>query len=315
MTIKIEGDAPEVVRIKTGLWSFDRAVGNPRTGEVGLPARSLVELFGHVHCGKSTLAYYLSGCGNPKGTVVLADVEGVDREFLISAAGQSGFGGTIRIVPEMEKKKPRPQEEMLMELADSLWEESVTSGIFDSVSSFAPRAEKEGEIGERFVGNRAFAIAQFSRRATQALRESEIPKNVYVINHQYQIIGGMGYVTAGGKVLEALKGVSIRIWRSASPGDKINHELDHFVAMGKINKLRFGGKGREFRVCLLAGQGVHRGLTAMFDCVEAGRAERTKQGYIKIGDKSVGRIGELIAAAEGDKDKTFEPFIEALEST
>ena len=52
--IKFIGDVYPVQRFVTGLWSLDRALGF--RGENGMPLRSLVELYGHEHSGKSSLA-------------------------------------------------------------------------------------------------------------------------------------------------------------------------------------------------------------------------------------------------------------------
>src|SRR3990167_1979528 len=80
--IEIIGDIYPVTRVVTGLWSFDRALGF--RGDNGIPLRSLIELYGHEHSGKSTLGWYLSSKVNPTGTVWVADIEGtLSREYII----------------------------------------------------------------------------------------------------------------------------------------------------------------------------------------------------------------------------------------
>ena len=61
--IKFIGDIYPVQRVLTGLWSLDRALGF--RGDNGVPLRSLFELYGHEHSGKSTLAWYIAAKVNP----------------------------------------------------------------------------------------------------------------------------------------------------------------------------------------------------------------------------------------------------------
>lgn len=312
MPIRIEGDYPKLDRAVTGLYSFDRAVGNPSTGEVGLPLRSLIEIFGFQFSGKSTFAYFLASAVNRKGTVVPVDFEGFDIEYLRRVMEGVGFDGAIRLVTEYTKDgKPRPDGEMVDEMVSALSDAEVSAGILDSVSTYQSMAEGEGEIGEAFMGRRAREIGQFCRRSLKALRNPALnPKVVFVINHAYARLGGHGYTTAGGKVLEAAKQVSIHLMRGKQLVDDSGR--DDFAIQGSISKLRYGGIGRTFNLACILGRGIHVGMTAMLDCVDLGIA--TREGTVKIGGTSVGRVRELVDAAADGQDKKFDPFIEALAS-
>ena len=57
--ILVEGEVPTVDRFPTGLWSLDRALG--QNGQWGAPLRSIYEIYGYPHVGKSSLSYYLAG--------------------------------------------------------------------------------------------------------------------------------------------------------------------------------------------------------------------------------------------------------------
>ena len=304
-----EGDYPYLERKLTGLWSFDRALGNPETKEWGLPLRSIIQLYGHKHIGKSTLSYYLAGCVDPKGVITLVDIEGFDRKYIIQAASSSGFAGTIRQVADRgDKGKPRFHAQMIQDLALSIDEDEVSATVFDSVSAYQSQSEKEGKIGEANMGKRAKEVAQFSRLTAGALRYADKPKVALVVNHAYQIVGGRGHTTAGGEVLSNLSAAMIYMWRMQD--GKLSDDRDDFIAKGVVEKLRFGGKGRKFRVAYIAGRGVHKGLTAMFDCIALELAERGTT--VKLNGESQGRIGTLIKAAQEGDNKAFVPFEKAL---
>src|SRR3990167_3574641 len=94
--IEIIGDVYPVVRVVTGLWSFDRALGF--RGENGVPLRSLIELYGHEHSGKSTLGWFISSKVSPAATVWIADIEGtLDKVYIKEVMKNAGFTGTVRV--------------------------------------------------------------------------------------------------------------------------------------------------------------------------------------------------------------------------
>ena len=311
MPVKVEGDYPQVERSLTGIFSIDRALGDPYKKKWGMPLRCLYEIYGHTHTGKSTLSYYLAGRVDGKNDIYLADLEGLDRDYLKTAVGASGFDGTVYIIPYNDAKgKLRSHEEVITEMVDSVWEETVSSGILDAIGAVQPRGEVAGDIGEAFIGLRARAMAQVSRRAAANLRTGASPSAVFFINHQHPIIGGRGHTTPGGVVKGYMSGARIQTWVkeriTSSEG-----ELLGILCEGKVRKLRFGGAHRVFQFVIIPGQGISPGLSAMFDCIELGLAER--KSTIKIGKKSMGRIGRLMEAGREGREIAFAPFYEQLE--
>ncbi len=310
MPLTIEGAYPKLERVVTGLHSFDRAVGNPFTKEIGLPLRSIIEPHGYPFSGKSTFAYFLAAIINKTGTIVPVDFDGFDLNYLRSVMEGIGFEGTVRVTSEYDKdNKPRAYADMVMEMAKALHEEKVSAGILDSVSTYQSIHESESEVGESSMGRRAQEIGQFCRKALSALRDPSVPpKIVIVINHAYQKIGGHGTSTAGGRVLEASKAVSFSLYRD----EKLikDSDRDDFMISGKVTKLRYGGIGRTFKLACILGRGIHPGMTAMLDCVEYGLAKR--EGTVKLGSTSMGRIRTWVEAAADGDDKKFAPFFDAL---
>jgi len=309
MPVTLQGDYPEVERRITGFYSLDNALSDPLKGQIGIPLRTMYEIYGPQHCGKSTLSYRLAGLIQPTGTIEICDLEGLNPEYVAMIIESSDFDGFVHIIEHSDGKKPRPHESMIQELATRVYDADVPAGVFDSVSAFQPIAEHEGDIGEAFVGMRAKRIAQFSRRAVATLRDGEVPSAIFVVNHVYAKIGGRGSFTAGGEVLGNLAGVRIKMWRSDHRIIK-DSEFDDFIVTGKIEKLRYGGKGRDFKLCYVAGRGIHKGMSALADGVDLGIV--TRSNTVKIGETSHGYLRHLIDDAREGNDEKFEPFLEAL---
>ncbi len=86
-----------------------------------------------------------------------------------------------------------------------------------------------------------------------------------------------------------------------------------FVSEGTVEKNRFGGRGRKFRLYLVPGRGIHLGMGAMFDCIGLKMVARTETGTIKIDGVSAGRIGSFVNAAYEQHNEKFAPFFELLD--
>lgn len=324
--MKFEGQIPEVERVRLGLWSLDRALGDKDI--LGLPTRSIIEVYGKWHAGKSSLAYYMAGRAAPKGKIYIADLEGTaDPTYIVSSVSQSGFEGTVKSVDYQDaeskkKKKFRSHESMMQELADALFDEDVTAGILDSVGGVFPAIEAAGDLEDAFVGRRAQDVAKFTRRATFWIRVAEAPKVLVAVNHEQQIIDKhvKGTTTPGGNALKYAASVRMKMWREETFDDGT------FVAKVKIEKLRYGGANPERigLVCIVPGLGVSPELTALFDCELLGFVERA--GTVKLNQfnkktktaevRPMGRIGLLIEAAkDGDvgKLRAFRSRIEDYE--
>ena len=177
--IKLIGDVYPLTYITTGLWSLDRALGFQ--GELGVPLRSLFELYGHEHSGKSTLAWYLSGRVRPDGTVWIADLEGtLNPEYIMEVMSHAGFQGTIRIADYTKlkgrKRVVRSHEEQLQDSIDALLDIETSAAVVDSIGAFYPIVDRGKDLGERSVGQRAKTIADASRRILSHLRVAEEPK-------------------------------------------------------------------------------------------------------------------------------------------
>lgn len=307
--IEVISNYPVLERKRTGLFSLDYAVSS--RGDYGLPTRNLIEIFGYPNSGKSTLSYYLSGVMSNEPEITICDLENLDIQYLKTAVGSSGWKGKIKVIDPVTEGTGRPHEEMLQEGVANLSKDSGCL-LVDSIGAIQPIAEASGDFGEAFIGKRAKLVAQLTRAIANELRNKETSSTSIIINHVMGIIGGRGHTTPGGDVKNFMAGVRIYMWtkEAVKKSDEDDTPLG-FLTAGKIEKLRFGGRGRSFQFYVVPGFGVHPGASAMFDCFELGLADRGTT--VKMDGKSMGYIKKefLDYAAEG-KTRKFDPFIEKL---
>lgn len=308
--VNVIGSYPFIARRTTGLFSLDLALSS--RGELGAPMRSIYEVYGYPNSGKSTLTYYLSGKLTPSEEISVCDLEMLDMNYLRSAVGMSGFRGNVRVMDLQDKKgKALTHEQVMRQMVQEL-EKQSGAVILDSVGAIQPLAEAAGDFGEAFVGKRAKLVAQVARATSNALRLKEEEAIAFVINHTHQIIGGRGHTTAGGETLKYLAAVRMMIWSQEVIKDTAEENILGFLVAGQIEKLRFGGRGRQFSYYIVPGIGVHPGVSAMFDCFEYGLAKR--DATVKIDGKSLGYLKkDLLTYALSGKNRKFEPFQELLQ--
>ncbi len=309
MGVTITGNYPTLERKSTGLYSFDWCLGS--RGHYGAPLRALYEIYGYPNSGKSTLSYYLSGKLSSSTDITVCDFENLDREYLSTAIGASGWDGNVKLVDVTDAKgKYRTHEDMLTDMLVNLEGTSGTA-VLDSIGAIQPLAEREGDLGEAFMGKRAKLVAQVARSLSGILRNSPDAKSAFVINHVHQIMGGRGHATAGGVVLTFMAAVRIMIWGKEQFIDSENNPIGYLVE-GKTEKLRFGARGKNFTYYIVPGLGVHPGASAMFDCFTYGLAVRDTT--VKMDGKSMGYLKkDFLDYALGGKERKFDPFVEALQ--
>lgn len=299
MNIKIIGqEPPPIKRVQTGWYSFDQSFVN-RSGELGLPLRGIIELYGSTGIGKTTLALAVSGrVGSlTKREIGFADVEQVDPQYLYHVLEMSRFDQGIHLI------YGKTDEETLDDLILKVEKNDLVMSVFDSIGAVSPNAEIKGDLGEANMGRRALLLAQFSRKLTHKLQTNP-DTAVILINHQHPRMGGRGMITPGGETVKYLSTVKIHI---AQTKDSFSNGV---CLLGTVKKNRFGYRGGQFHIFVLYGYGVHDGLTAVMDCKMYKLA--TKDRTIKIGDQSFGYMKDILKKAEEGDDEFFEPFHQAL---
>jgi len=297
----ISGKYAPAIRVLTGLYSLDRAFEND-IGELGVPVGVGYEIFGLSGIGKSTFAISYAGMLGriTQKNIVLADFEGFDSNTLLRILNNQGFEGNLHFV--MEKQ----DEDTLAALKAYMNDDDYAISILDSIGSISPIAEQQGNFGEANMGRRAFILAQFSRTMLPLWRTEGSVKTLLMLNHWIPNIGTRGFDTPGGEAKKYLSHVRILLRRTEEFPE------GSYVLEGEVKKNRYGFRGRKFYVFMLAGPGLHTGLTAVWDCVLLERAERKRGGWIAIGDTNVDRLSGLVKSAKEGNNEVFEPFFELL---
>ena len=334
MSIEIVGRFPPRPRVITGFHSLDHAFVNDEL-EIGFPIGHGNELFGLSFIGKSTFALGLSGIiAREQGeNISFADLEGFDRNHLTRIMETVDFNNKIyiptgitkvaveeeeeefefsdEVEPAPKKRKAKEEKEydelILDEMIRNLRKDKCCVGILDSIGAISPIAETDGDIGEANMGRRGLVMAQFVRKAMKLCRNSPTPRTVFMLNHWYPRLGGRGYSTPGGEVKGYLTTVQILLKQKETFPDK------SYVLEGQVKKNRWGYPNKFFYVFMLAGRGMHQGLSAMYDCLILGKAQRIKSKGIgvKINNEKFTIYG-LVKEAKSGNDEIFSVFAEAL---
>ncbi len=325
--VKVIGDVFPVERALTELWSFDRAVGF--RGKNGITLRSIIELYGDEHTGKSTFGEYLMAKVRPDGNVHIADLEGtLDKDYVKSVMEHAGFHGDVHVAnyinTDKRKSKMRSHEEQVEEVVDALLDDDVSASMVDSIGAFISLTQMKKDLGERTVGQRAKTMGDATALATAWLRIVDEPKLLIYINHTYPNIGGYGFYTPGGKKKSYL--ANVRIWIRRVEND-IPEGTGNFLAEARIQKLKIGSAApwRIGLVYFIPGYGVSKEMTSVFDCIGADVAKREAVIKLKKYDdkksdfvwENMGRISEIAEKAmEPEKNKAFfQHFTDALKGT
>ena len=332
--VTISGRYPTRARVKSGLFSLDYALSHE--GNLGIPLRVIMELYGYTNVGKSTLAYYLAGkvAAEMGGSITDADLEMNDVAYIPYAVSAGGYKGNVRMIDVTDEKgKIKTHEDILMVMAKDLLKESVSVTIWDSVGATQSMAQQavltdpKATFGEAFMGKRAKLVGDVASALRTALISKETPSAAIAINHVHSNIGGRGHITPGGERLKYLAGTRIMMWSQSAfyenDDDPTSPALG-FLVSGQIEKLRFGGRGRKFQFYIVPGYGVHAGVTAMFDAFDlTARLKKTKidvpymsaerKNRVLLDGKSLGFLKRdlLEYAAEGKRRK-FYPFEEVM---
>jgi RecA/RadA recombinase len=292
-------------------------------GRLGFPNRSVHELYGKPEKGKSSLALYLAGCVcAPKDRIIYNWLESFDANYLLSASGQSGWDGVLKLVDhwaedaDPDKDPPKDHADMLKEGAQMLWDVGTSAYILDSLAEVRSRAmsDPESAYDEAFMGQRAKLIGMHVMDLEGIVNDKAGAGAVAILlNHvhpdfQNKMAFPM-YITPGG-VKKEFASVSRIHLKSADP--KTYPKIEGVnITHGVVEKLRFGMKGREFVIAIIPGVGVSAELTALLDAAALKLIERGQT--IKVEGKSLGRLGDLVEAAAQRDSERFAPIFQALQ--
>ena len=261
--------------ISTGSLGLDVALGIG-----GLPKGRVVEMYGPEASGKTTLTLQVvAEVQKQGGTAAFVDAEhALDPTY----AGQLGVK-----VDELLVSQPDTGEQAL-EITDML----VRSGaidvvVIDSVAALTPKAEIEGEMGDRHVGLQARLMSQALRKLTANIKRSNCM--VVFINQIRMKIGvmfGSPETTTGGNSLKFYASVRLDIRRigSIKKGDEIIGNETRV----KVVKNKVAPPFRKAEFEILYGLGISREGELIDLGVEQNIVEKSGSWYSYQGD----RIGQ-----------------------
>ena len=203
-------DSPDgnVDGISTGALSLDLALGGS-----GFPRGRIIELFGPESSGKTTLALHAVASAQKSGGIAAF----IDAEHALDPAWARKLGVNLE---ELLVSQPTYGEEGLQIAEMLIKSNAVDIIVVDSVAALVPKAELDGEIGDKHVGLQARMMSQAMRKLTGAIAKAKT--TVIFINQIREKIGvmfGSPETTPGGRALKFYSSCRVDVRRIATLKD------------------------------------------------------------------------------------------------
>ena len=321
MTIKFGGDEiSETNRIKTGCYSLDWALADI-LGNVGYPSGKFTELYGETTVGKTSFMVSLAGilAKAQKKSISMLDWEIQSKETLEGILDNIGYTGDFTYFYHMSKER---SEETAKRFIKHFNAESPVAMV-DSLGAFEPTANLEGDLSDANMGAMARETGRFIGWIITAIRKSDNPGGLIATNHTHPRIGFMmhGNDTSGGKKKAFLAHIRIDLKKAylKAEGSANGATIDFgesWLLSGHVDKNRCGFQKRDFQVFMIGGEGINLGMTALWDCIAWGYAEKSSSqltGKITMDGQDFGKLGYLIEHRHSES-YAFVPFINKLKA-
>jgi recombination protein RecA len=194
--------------ISSGALSLDIAMGGQ-----GFPRGRIIELFGPESSGKTTLALHAVASAQKAGGIAAF----IDAEHALDPSWAKRLGVNLE---ELLVSQPSYGEEALQIAEMLIKSNAVDVIVVDSVAALVPKAELDGEIGDKHVGLQARMMSQAMRKLTGAISKSRT--TVIFINQIREKIGvmfGSPETTPGGRALKFYSSCRLDVRRISSLKD------------------------------------------------------------------------------------------------
>ncbi len=200
--------ATRIAGIPTGALSLDLALGGR-----GFPRGRIIELFGPESSGKTTLALHVIASAQKRGGIAAF----IDAEHALDPSWAKRLGVDLE---DLLVSQPSYGEEALQIAEMLIKSNAVDVIVVDSVAALVPKAELDGEIGDRHVGLQARMMSQAMRKLTGAIAKSKTC--VIFINQIREKIGvmfGSPETTPGGRALKFYSSCRVDVRRISTLKD------------------------------------------------------------------------------------------------
>ncbi|EBA03524.1 recombinase A [Rhodobacteraceae bacterium HTCC2150] len=289
MKLGQDGATQEISATSTGSLGLDIALGIG-----GLPKGRVIEIYGPESSGKTTLTLHSIAEEQKLGGVCAF----VDAEHALDPLYAKKLGVNL---DELLISQPDTGEQAL-EITETLVRSgAVNMVVVDSVAALTPKAELEGDMGDRQVGAQARLMSQAMRKLTGAINKSNCM--VIFINQIRMKIGvmfGSPETTTGGNALKFYSSVRLDIRRIGSIKDR--DEVVGNTTRVKVVKNKVAPPFKQVEFDIIYGEGISK-MGEIIDLgVAAGLIEKSGSWY-SYGDERIGQGRENVKKFLKENDK------------